>query len=377
MCKNNFRTIFVFYSYIGLLIFGIAFIGCDGGDSSDDSSSLINFAGTYEGTYKDIKVNSGPLMSGPWKMVIESDGNISYLSVDYETANVSGTVNSNGEFSFEIIDYGEGSGKIEINDNENKMDGTFSNFAGEVSSLSGKRVNTSITEPENNTLSITSFKINNGAGSTTSKTVTLNNSANGNPTYYMASESSTFSGATWKTYSSSPSFTLSSGNGTKTVYFKITNNAEESLSVSDTITLSETTTPKSFAEIAGTWKITTPTGNTNSFNVANDGKITNFHMAVKVNTSCVGSGFGYSSIDCGDSTKTVNMTLNTVETTIAFAFSGTKKSGASTLAVNGKFNSPSSASGTYTASYSHDSYSSQSVMSESGSKSGSWTATKQ
>ncbi|MBF0379328.1 MAG: DUF1566 domain-containing protein [Desulfamplus sp.] len=88
---------------------------------------------------------------------------------------------------------------------------------------------------------LTSFSINNGASSTSTKTVTLNNSVTGNPTHYMASESSSFSGASWQTYSATPSFTLSSGIGTKTVYFKVKNNDSESSSVSDSISLIQMT----------------------------------------------------------------------------------------------------------------------------------------
>jgi len=93
------------------------------------------------------------------------------------------------------------------------------------------------------TPTVTYFKINNDAASTTSRTVTLNNTATGNPTQYIASESSTFSGATWQPYSTAPSFTLSPGNGTKTVYFKVRNSAGvESPVVSDSIILNESDT---------------------------------------------------------------------------------------------------------------------------------------
>ncbi|HLK61907.1 MAG TPA: hypothetical protein VKU19_00610 [Bryobacteraceae bacterium] len=84
---------------------------------------------------------------------------------------------------------------------------------------------------------VTSFKINNGAASTTSTTVTLNNAASGSPTQYMASESSTFSGASWKTYTAAPTFTLSSAKGTKTVYFKVQNLAGAGATATATITL--------------------------------------------------------------------------------------------------------------------------------------------
>lgn len=87
--------------------------------------------------------------------------------------------------------------------------------------------------------SLTWFAISNGAVETTIRTVTLNNACTGSPTQYIASESSSFAGATWQTYDTAPSFTLSPGNGTKTVYFKVKNEAGESSVASDTITLNE------------------------------------------------------------------------------------------------------------------------------------------
>ena len=86
---------------------------------------------------------------------------------------------------------------------------------------------------------ITHFAINNGADSTTSPTITLNNTCTGSPTHYMTSESSGFSGATWQTYSTSLSFTFPAGNGTRTVYFKVKNATGDSGVVSGTITLNE------------------------------------------------------------------------------------------------------------------------------------------
>jgi hypothetical protein len=55
-----------------------------------------------------------------------------------------------------------------------------------------------------------------------SQTITLNNTVAGTtPTQYMASESPDFSGAAWLPYSNAPTFTLSSGAGTKIVYFEV------------------------------------------------------------------------------------------------------------------------------------------------------------
>ena len=88
--------------------------------------------------------------------------------------------------------------------------------------------------------SVTYFKINNGATSTTSRNVTLNNTASGSPTQYMASEASTFSDATWQPYSTAPGFALSSGSGVKTIYFKVRNSSNvESTIVNKSITLNE------------------------------------------------------------------------------------------------------------------------------------------
>jgi hypothetical protein len=88
------------------------------------------------------------------------------------------------------------------------------------------------------TPAVSSFAINNGAASTNSTTVTLNNLATNSPTQYQASESSSFSGASWLAYSISPSFTLTTTTGTKTVYFRVRNAAGTvSASVSDTIVL--------------------------------------------------------------------------------------------------------------------------------------------
>jgi hypothetical protein len=67
--------------------------------------------------------------------------------------------------------------------------------------------------------------------------VTLNNTGTNSPMYYMASESPTFVGGTWQTYSTAPKITLSAGSGTKTVYFKTMNIFGESYVVSDTIFL--------------------------------------------------------------------------------------------------------------------------------------------
>jgi hypothetical protein len=84
---------------------------------------------------------------------------------------------------------------------------------------------------------IVSLQINNGAGDTLTRTVTLDNTAINGATHYKASESPSFAGKIWLTYKGAPKFTLSTGAGTKTVYFKAKNMDGESAVVTDTIEL--------------------------------------------------------------------------------------------------------------------------------------------
>ena len=98
---------------------------------------------------------------------------------------------------------------------------------------------------------VESFLIDNGAGSTASRTVTLNNTATESPAYYMASQSPTFLGAVWKAYSTAPAFTLSAGNGLKTVYFRVKNAGGVSAKASASIVLAQLPAVTSFKIDAG------------------------------------------------------------------------------------------------------------------------------
>lgn len=89
--------------------------------------------------------------------------------------------------------------------------------------------------------SITAFSINNGAAVTTSRNVTLNITAPEAASMKIwgvdgvASEAA----ASWETFASTKSVTLTSGDGTKTVYIKVRDSVyNESAASSDTITLS-------------------------------------------------------------------------------------------------------------------------------------------
>ncbi len=90
---------------------------------------------------------------------------------------------------------------------------------------------------------ITAFTINGGETVTSTRDVTLSYSCADAPTHYLASESPTFAGATWLPYDPSPSFTLSEGEGLKTVYLKVKNANGVSPIVGDSILLSEGAAP--------------------------------------------------------------------------------------------------------------------------------------
>lgn len=98
----------------------------------------------------------------------------------------------------------------------------------------------SVTVPSN-----TSISISGGTAQTTSRNVTLTLAAT-NATLMMVSNDANFSDVTtWENYATSKSWTLSEGNGTKTVYAKFrSSDGGNSSAVSDTIVLATVTLPE-------------------------------------------------------------------------------------------------------------------------------------
>lgn len=88
---------------------------------------------------------------------------------------------------------------------------------------------------------ISSFKVNNDAVETTIQSVSLNfSTATGSmPTGYRASERSDFVNASWKTFVAVPTFELSPGAGSKTVYLQLSDSSTGGVSnvMSDTINM--------------------------------------------------------------------------------------------------------------------------------------------
>ena len=87
------------------------------------------------------------------------------------------------------------------------------------------------------TLSVTSFWIENGAESTNKREVTIKNKATGSPTHYKISENSDFKKSGWKPYKEVFTYKLSKKKETKTLYFKVKKKKAESDPISATITL--------------------------------------------------------------------------------------------------------------------------------------------
>lgn len=86
-------------------------------------------------------------------------------------------------------------------------------------------------------IAVTRFNINNNAASTTSPFVSIFQTAPG-ATYYQLSENSSFTGASWQSYVANPKFTLSTGNGSKQLFFRVKNaDGRISTTVSDSINL--------------------------------------------------------------------------------------------------------------------------------------------
>jgi hypothetical protein len=74
-------------------------------------------------------------------------------------------------------------------------------------------------------LGVSRFVMSSGAGVTTTRNVTLDNTVSGQPTQFRASERADFRDADWQAYTQAPVFQLSAGPGKKSVYFQVRRHA--------------------------------------------------------------------------------------------------------------------------------------------------------
>ncbi|MBN2451835.1 MAG: InlB B-repeat-containing protein, partial [Lentisphaeria bacterium] len=89
---------------------------------------------------------------------------------------------------------------------------------------------------------VTAFTIDGDATYATSRSVTLHSTCTGEPLECLAGEDADLGGATWQSYAAALPFTLSAGDGEKTVHFRVRNVSGESAVVNDRIVL-DTTPP--------------------------------------------------------------------------------------------------------------------------------------
>lgn len=123
------------------------------------------------------------------------------------------------------------------------------NIAG-ASGVSSDAIN--LNEPT--AVGLSAFTLNGGISPTSNQNVSIGFTASGSPDKYMISESSTFAGASWLTITGSDVFTLSRGNGLKTVYFKVKRSSDnvESSPMQTTITMTIASPSVIITSIIGT-----------------------------------------------------------------------------------------------------------------------------
>ncbi|OGC22352.1 hypothetical protein A2291_05010 [candidate division WOR-1 bacterium RIFOXYB2_FULL_42_35] len=156
------------------------------------------------------------------------DGINLYYSIDNGSSYTLITNESNsGSYTWTVANSPTDEAKIKIeaisgaNTSSDESDATFTIIAGAgptVGSITLKDIGTGNTTYSNN--QIVSVEV---------------SSATGSPTQMIASEEASFTNASWQTYSATFEYTVSSGDGTKTVYYKV---RDASLTVSSTVSAS-------------------------------------------------------------------------------------------------------------------------------------------
>jgi len=125
----------------------------------------------------------------------------------------------------------------------------------------------SITLNEATSVQLTAFSLNSG-NPATNQTVPISFTASGSPDKYMISESSSFTGASWQNITGSDTYTLSRGNGSKIVYFKVKRSSDnvESSPLQTTITMTIAAPTVAITSITGTApNVTINTSATNAY----------------------------------------------------------------------------------------------------------------
>ena len=182
-------------------------------------------------------------------LTLQSDG--STIAIDCNAYMMSDPSSAVSDFTVKVDGEVVSVASLTNNNNDDILELTLTNPVTAVQEVTVTYLGTSVKTATNDNLtpftdmiatnnappSDGSVTINSGDGYTNSTSVTLTLASEG-ATQMMISENSNFSGASFETFATSKSFTISSGDGTKTVYVKYANEAgSESTPVSDTIIL--------------------------------------------------------------------------------------------------------------------------------------------
>lgn len=229
------------------------------GEFNDASGALLirlNLDGTIDTTFSStLSSQVGAFVE---EVAVDSDGKIligGTFSIDGGTPKIAAAVlNSDGSFDTGLpVDslgaYDSITDIVVLEDTKILLGGDFTSYNGVPASFFTRIYGGSVVVEDDPLTG--SIVINEGATSTTSRSVGLLLSASGGSSTISQMnicENSNFTGCDWAPYSTTKSFTLSSGNGIKTVYVKY-KDSEDSISgiYSDTITLAvptPTTVPK-------------------------------------------------------------------------------------------------------------------------------------
>lgn len=228
--------------------------------------TYISSSGPMANDAGDVDTGANDLMNFPVinKAGISPDGNLLLdVNLDFNAAEAPFTLEFFGNDTLDTSLYGEGKyyiGTITTSATGNniilsvpmtdyepaditKVTSTATNINGATSEFSTIASDTTTYS----TMASASLSINNGDTQTASTSVTLNIAATGEFSTIsdmMISNNSDFSGASYEPYATTKSWTIPSGDGTKTVYIKFKDSQEnESEAYSDTIILDTTPTP--------------------------------------------------------------------------------------------------------------------------------------
>jgi hypothetical protein len=331
----------VFKVVMGLLLALVfSLTGCGGGGGGETvipSGDVSKYAGSYSGTYSGSD-------SGTWSITTNSAGVVTgsaYSSVYKTTDAISGSIGSGGALNATIGISSDGATFTGTADANGVLSGTWKNTKyNQTGTFTGKT--TAVVTPSNTTPTVTAFAIPATSTTLTVSITTLTATDNVAVTGYMVTESSTapLASATEWTSTKPASFTFST-EGSKTLYAWAKDagglvSAGKSAAVVITLPIP----PKSLAEIAGTWTVTTPSGK-GTFTVGADGKIATINASFSTpNGDCFSAGGGTANNGSIDSSFKLTASYSHSDKSTGFSESSS---------ISGTFISTNSFKGTYSA----------------------------